>query len=72
MRSISFISKTSIIFIFQNPLQRYKKSAILARKICDFAQNNLRFYIKSSIQHNKSCPVIGSKGHGHKKNDTCK
>lgn len=21
-----------------------------------------------SIQHDKSCPVIGSKGHGHKKN----
>ncbi len=23
-----------------------------------------------SIQHDKSCPVIGSKGHGHKKNPT--
>ena len=38
-------------------LQRYKKSAIPARKICDFVQNNLRFYVKSSVQHNKSCPI---------------
>ena len=31
-----------------NSLQNYKKSAILARKICDFAQKNLRFYIVSA------------------------
>ena len=41
-----------------NSLQRYKKNAILARKICDFKQKNLRFYIQLSIRHDKFGPII--------------
>ena len=29
-----------------------------AQKICDSCKKNLRFYVKSSVQHNKSCPVM--------------
>mgnify|MGYP003496544826 CR=1 FL=1 len=43
---------------------RFTIGAAKIQKICDsckinlrFCTNNLRFYVKSSVQHNKSCPI---------------